>query len=88
MYSHEEYDTCIPKYMHVFIVRDCFLSISFVLTLKNCLNFYMKNFSMLILFCIRNFTVDFFPIFLVTKLGSEQEPPGGSETSGGEGGGH
>lgn len=48
----------------------------------------MKNFSMLILFCIRNFTVDFFPIFLVTKLGSEQEPPGGSETSGGEGGGY
>lgn len=41
---------------------------------------------MLILFCIRNITV--FPIFLVTKLGSEQEPPGGSETSGGEGGGH
>lgn len=43
---------------------------------------------MLILFCICNFTVDFFPILLVTKLGSEQEPPGGSETSGGEGGGH
>lgn len=43
---------------------------------------------MLILFCIRNITVDFFPIFLVTKLGGEQEPPGGSETSGGEGGGH
>lgn len=48
----------------------------------------MKNFSMLILFCIRNITVDFFHIFLVTKLGSEQEPPGDSETSGGEGGGH
>lgn len=41
------------------------------------------------LLCICKDTILYFlPIFPVAKLGSEQEPPGGSESSGGEGGGH